>query len=224
MPRSTPERGVLLCADRGEDETQEYNPKAREVIMSPESRSPSRTLRRPAAESHRPVWAASLGADLSSLSDGAAGRNNEDGAEPLEAETAVVVAESAAAPIALAAEERQSLESVLGDLLVFDGSIGVALVDGQSGMVLGEAGSAGNLGLSAAGASVILRARLDTNKALGRGQDIADVLITLSSQVQIIHPLSRNPNLFLYLIGDKAKSSLAMARYKAAEADDKIRL
>jgi hypothetical protein len=91
-------------------------------------------------------------------------------------------------------------------------------------MVLGEAGSAGNLGLSAAGASVILRARLETNKALGLGEEIADVLITLSSQIQIIHPLAKNPKLFLYMIGDKTKSSLAMARYKASEADVSIRL
>jgi len=33
-----------------------------------------------------------------------------------------------------------------------------------------------------------------------------------------------NANLFLFLIGDKAKASLAMARYKAAEADKNIRL
>jgi len=162
------------------------------------------------------VWAASLGADLSTLSDGAASK--------AAAAAALAENEPAPQPIELAAEERKSLESVLEDLLAFDGSIGVALVDGQSGMVLGEAGSANNLGLSAAGASVILRARLETNKALGRSEEIADVLITLSSQVQIIHPLSKNPQLFLYMVGDKDKSSLAMARYKAAEADDKIRL
>ncbi|HEU0206194.1 MAG TPA: hypothetical protein VFQ74_05840 [Pseudolysinimonas sp.] len=131
---------------------------------------------------------------------------------------------SAPEPTAVVVEDRPSLDSVLEELLAFDGSIGVALVDGQSGMVLGEAGSAGNLGLSAAGASVILRARLDTNKALGRAEEIADVLITLSSQVHIIRPLSKNSSLFLFLIGDKAKASLAMARYKAAEADVKIRL
>jgi len=163
-------------------------------------------------------FAASLGADLSSLSDGASPKGSSpDALEP-------AVAEAAPEPIVLAAEDRKSLQSVLEDLLVFDGSIGVALVDGQSGMVLGEAGSASSLGLSAAGASVILRSRLETNKVLGRSEQIADVLITLSSQVQIIHPLAENANLFLFLIGDKAKSSLAMARYKAAEADDKIKL
>lgn len=172
------------------------------------------------------MWAATLGVDLSSLSD-----TSSDDVSPKESSSeapafavAVSEIEAASEQLAVAVGGRQPLESVLEELLAFDGSIGVALVDGQSGMVLGEAGSAGNLGLSAAGASVILRARLETNKALGRAEEVADVLITLSSQVQIIRPLSKNSNLFLFLIGDKAKASLAMARYKAAEADDKIRL
>lgn len=198
--------------------------------MSTESRlAAARTLLRPAAPKPRAaVWAAGLGVDLSTLSDGAAKAAAEAATEavaPAAAAAAAAVAVAPApAPAALAAEERQSLESVLEELLVFDGSIGVALVDAPSGMVLGEAGSAGNLGLSAAGASVILRSRLDTNKTLGRSEEISDVLITLSTQVQIIHPLSQNPNLFLFLIGDKAKASLAMARYKAAEADHNIHL
>lgn len=209
--------------------------------MSPESRTPARTLRRAAPEPHRSVWAASLGADLSSLSDGAGHRTSQEEPSPEAAAVAVAVADAPAsepaetpaseaagetspAPVAAAVEDRSSLQPVLEELLGFDGSIGVALVDGQSGMVLGEAGSASNLGLSAAGASVILRARLETKKTLGRAEEIVDVLITLSSQVQIIHPLSKNSNLFLYLIGDKARSSLAMARYKAAEADANIRL
>jgi hypothetical protein len=201
--------------------------------MSQDSRPASRILRRAAPEPRPSAWAASLGADLSSLSDGAS--RGGSASEPVAAEataatataTATAVAtkpEALPAPITLAADDRQSLQSVLDELMGFDGSIGVALVDAQSGMVLGEAGSTGNLGLSAAGASVILRARLETNRALGVAEEIADVLITLSSQVQIIHPLATNSKLFLYLIGDKAKASLAMARYKATEADSNIHL
>ena len=216
--------------------------------MSTDSGIRSRLLRRPAPVEHRPVWAAGLGADLSSLSDGAAkGDAVEQVAEPVAEPIAKPAPAAAAKPVAepvaeslpvavavldtkispegvAAVEDRQSLQSVLEELLVFDGSIGVALVDAQSGMILGEAGSSHDLGLSAAGASVILRARLETNRALGLGEEIADVLITLSSQIQIIHPLAKNPKLFLYLIGDKTNASLAMARYKAAEADDSIRL
>jgi len=197
--------------------------------MSAESRSPVRTLLRPAPKPRPMSFAASLGADLSSLSDGASPKGSAaPPAAPAAPAPAVAEPKASAQPVAQPApvvvEDRQSLNSVLDELLSFDGSIGVALVDGQSGMVLGEAGTATSLGLSAAGASVILRTRLETNKVLGRAEEIADVLITLSSQIQIIHPLSTNSSLFLFLIGDKDKASLAMARYKAAEADKNIRL
>lgn len=100
----------------------------------------------------------------------------------------------------------------------------VAVVDSESGMILGQAGSGINIELAAAGASVMLRARLRSIKDLGVAESIDDILISLTSQVQIIHPLPRNPSVFTYIIGDKAKSSLAMARYKAAEADLLIQL
>jgi hypothetical protein len=194
--------------------------------MSSDTRPAARTFRRSAPEPRPSAWAATLGADLSSLSDGANRGTAASGtaAAAIAAAVAAGAAEASSTPVALEVEDRKSLQSVLDELLGFDGAIGVALVDAQSGMVLGEAGSTGNLGLSAAGASVILRARLETNKALGLSEEIVDVLITLSTQVQIIHPLTSNPKLFLYLIGDKAKASLAMARYKAGEAEGNIRL
>jgi len=138
------------------------------------------------------------------------------------APAAVVPVEAPA--VAPAADDRPSLEEVLKQLLSFDGAMCVAVVDSESGMILGHAGSGVDIELAAAGASVILRARLGSIKALGGEEQIDDVLISLTSQVQIIHPLPRNPSIFTYLIGDKAKSSLAMARYKAAEADLLIQL
>lgn len=121
-------------------------------------------------------------------------------------------------------DDRPSLEQVLNKLLSFDGAMCVAVVDSVSGMVFGKAGSGVDIDLAAAGASGILRARLASIKALGGEEKIDDVLISLTSQVQIIHPLPTNPSIFTYLIGDKSKSSLAMARYKAAEADLLIQL
>lgn len=136
----------------------------------------------------------------------------------------VVAGAAAAAPVAEPGAERPSLEGVLEKLLTFDGAMCVALVDSETGMILGKAGSGVDIDLAAAGASVILRARLASITALGREEHIEDVLISLTSQVQIIHPLPRNPSIFTYLIGDKARSSLAMARFKAAEADLQIQL
>jgi predicted regulator of Ras-like GTPase activity (Roadblock/LC7/MglB family) len=134
------------------------------------------------------------------------------------------VAEAVAAPVAPAVDERPSLEAVLEKLLSFDGAMCVALVDSETGMILGKAGSGVDIDLAAAGASVTLRARLASIKALGGDEHIEDVLISLTSQVQIIHPLPRNPSIFTYLIGDQEKSRLAMARFKAAEADLQIQL
>lgn len=129
-----------------------------------------------------------------------------------------------AAPATDPTNRRPSLDDILANLLSFDGAMCVALVDSDSGMVMGKAGSGVDIDLAAAGASVMLRARLVSLKAIGLKEKIDDLLISLSSQVQIIHPLPNNPTVFTYLIGDKAKSSLAMARYKAAEADLQIQL
>ncbi|HEX4442764.1 MAG TPA: hypothetical protein VHZ81_04260 [Galbitalea sp.] len=192
--------------------------------MSVESRSPLRARRRSGREPEHldysepdfSSWAARL-AEYTPV--GQATTADAPAAAATLSATSVVTA--AAAPIT---DDRPSLESVLQELLTFDGAMGVALVDSETGMVLGKAGSGVDIELAAAGASVILRARLASTRALGAAEKIEDVLISLTSQVQIIHPLPSNPSIFTYLIGDKAKSSLAMARYKATEADPRIRL
>jgi predicted regulator of Ras-like GTPase activity (Roadblock/LC7/MglB family) len=145
---------------------------------------------------------------------------------------ATAAAAAAAAPAASAespvvalvpAPKTGRLEENLQELINFDGAVSVALVDSESGMILGSAGSTDdNLELAAAGASVMLRARRSTIKALGMGDSIDDLLVTLSTQLQIIRPLAQSPTLFLYLVVDRAKSSLAMARFKSSEAAGKI--
>ena len=128
------------------------------------------------------------------------------------------------APVEIASDGRPSLESVLEQILGFDGALSVALVDSETGMVFGKAGTGVDIELAAAGASVILRSRLASTRALGTNEKIDDLLISLTTQLQIIHPLPSKPSIFTYLIADKAKSSLALARYKAAEADLQIQL
>jgi len=198
--------------------------------MSVESRSPLRSLRRTKKELERPdysepdfgSWAAKLdnyipAAQTAQESPVVA----EKIAAPSPATTSVVVE---AAPVTKVADDRPGLDEVLTKLLSFDGAMCVAVVDSETGMILGKAGSGVAIDPAAAGASTILRARLASIKAQGTTEKIDDLLISLTTQVQIIHPLPNNPSIFTYLIGDKAKSSLAMARYKAAEADLLIRL
>jgi hypothetical protein len=194
--------------------------------MSIESQSFRRTLLRTKKEQNRPDYSepdfSSWSARLDNYIPASAAATNASATEVAEvAEPATATAE---APVALALDDRPSLEEVLEKLLSFDGAMCVALVDSETGMILGQAGSGIEIDLAAAGASVILRARLASTKALGNDEKIDDLLISLTSQVQIIHPLPRNPSIFIYLIGDKSKASLAMARYKATEAELQIQL
>lgn len=201
--------------------------------MSVESRSPLKVLRRK-KEDERPDysepdfsgWSAKLD-DFIPASKAAPARAASTAAPAVTTTATPVAVEAPAvtpAPAAEAVDIRPSLENVLETLLSFDGALCVAVVDSDSGMILGKAGSGVEMDLAAANASVILRARLASTRALGTKEKIDDMLISLSSQVQIIHPLPNNPSIFTYLIGDKSKSSLAMARFKATEADLLIRL
>jgi predicted regulator of Ras-like GTPase activity (Roadblock/LC7/MglB family) len=131
-------------------------------------------------------------------------------------------AKAAPAVVEEVAPSAPSLSDSLLELINFDGAMLAALVDSDSGMILGRAGNGVEMELAAAGASVMLKARRATIKSLGLTDAIDDLLVTLTTQLHIIRPLSSKPAIFLYMVVDREKSSLAMARFKASEADAKI--
>jgi predicted regulator of Ras-like GTPase activity (Roadblock/LC7/MglB family) len=138
----------------------------------------------------------------------------------------VPAADPKPAPAAVEVDEAPSntptlIDSLL-ELIDFEGAMSAALVDSDSGMILGRAGNGVEMELAAAGASVMLKARRNTIRTLGLADEIDDLLVTLTTQLHIIRPLSERPTMFLYMVVDRAKSSLAMARFKATEADAKI--
>ncbi len=141
---------------------------------------------------------------------------------PAHAEAELEPTVEAAAPEA--AHQPSDLAADLKKMLTFDGAMAAALVDSESGLVLGQAGSGIDMERAAAGASMLLRARRATVKALGLPDAIDDLLVTLTTQLHIIRPLTKTPTIFIYLLVDRSKASLAMARYKATEADGHIAL
>ncbi|WP_208113492.1 hypothetical protein [Tahibacter aquaticus] len=105
-----------------------------------------------------------------------------------------------------------------------DGAMCAALVDANSGMTLGRTGTGLDLDLAAAGNTEVVRAKMKTMKSLGLNDAIEDILITLGKQYHIIRPVASKPGLFIYLVLDKSKSNLALARRNCQEAEQALSL
>jgi hypothetical protein len=117
-----------------------------------------------------------------------------------------------------------NLKQSIDQAMTIDGAMAVALVDYRSGMCLAQSGSALNLDLAAAGNTQVVRAKLQTVEALGLRKGIEDILITLVDQYHLIRLAPGHPGLFLYLVLDKAKGNLALARYKLTEIERQLQV
>ncbi|MFE5584921.1 hypothetical protein [Kitasatospora sp. NPDC056531] len=110
-----------------------------------------------------------------------------------------------------------NVDSALKDAMTIDGALGAAVVDAGSGMALGMLGSTQDVELAAAGSTDMFRAASRSLDALGlHGEQIEDALTTLTHQYHLIRPLTRpgGSGLFLYLVLDRARANLAMARHQ----------
>jgi hypothetical protein len=107
-----------------------------------------------------------------------------------------------------------NVKETLPKLMEIDGCLGCCIVDSNSGMMLGAAGGGPiSLEVAAAGNTEVVRSKRKTMKALNMNDQIEDMLITLGRQYHLIRPLSSNDALFIYLVLDKQRANLAMARH-----------
>lgn len=110
------------------------------------------------------------------------------------------------------------IETALKEAMAIEGALGVALVDWESGMPLGTLGGGKylDLELASAGNTEVIRAKMRTLESLRLDDSVEDILITLTKQYHLIR-LLRNANgahnLFLYLVLDRTKANLALARH-----------
>lgn len=119
-----------------------------------------------------------------------------------------------------------NIDIALKEAMSISGTIGVALVDYDSGMSLGTSGGGDwlNLEIAAAGNTEVIRSKLRVMASLGLNDTIEDILITLHRQYHLIRLMGgvkSRGSLFLYLVLEREVANLAMARHqlKRIESD-----
>ena len=106
--------------------------------------------------------------------------------------------------------------SMIRDVSVPAGSVlkaGDVKFTGGTFSVSGD-GTGINLEVAAAGNTEVIRAKRKVAGNLKLNDTIEDVLISLTKQYHLLRPLESNQNLFLYVVLDRSKSNLAMARHE----------
>ena len=120
------------------------------------------------------------------------------------------------------ANVKDSLERIMQ----IDGALGACVVDSSSGMMLGAVGGGQtfNVEVAAAGITEVVRSKRKTMKSLNLDDKIEDILITLNKQYHIIRLCATNDALFVYLVLDKSRSNLAMARIQLADTEKQMQI
>ena len=112
----------------------------------------------------------------------------------------------------------QSLEAMLG----IDGAMAGAIVDANSGMVLGKAGNGLDLDVAGAGNTEVVRAKRKTMSSLNLKDNIEDILISLNRQYHLIRPMEKKDGFFIYLVVDRNRSNLALARHGLSDMEKEL--
>lgn len=113
------------------------------------------------------------------------------------------------------------IKGSLNQLSKIDGSLGAALVDYESGMCLGTAGNPGfDLELAAAANTDVVRAKKNARDKIGLKDKIEDILISLTGQYHLIRMVGTN--MFFYVVLDRSKANLALARKEIATIEKNL--
>lgn len=116
-----------------------------------------------------------------------------------------------------------NVKESISKFTALDGFVGAAVVDSESGMLLGqEGGGPLNLEIAAASNTEVVRAKKKAMNSLGLRDSIEDILISLGKQYHLIRPLRSRPSVFFYLVLDRTRANLATARIALADIDKEI--
>ena len=110
----------------------------------------------------------------------------------------------------------------LAEMLTLDGMLGCAVVDSSNGLILAREtrnDEAFDLDIAAAASTQALKAHKAAARNMGLADPIEEVMTSAGTRHQIMRQLSRFPDLFLFVLLDRHRTNLALARYKLMEVE-----
>jgi hypothetical protein len=80
--------------------------------------------------------------------------------------------------------------------------------------------------MASAGSAAMLAAQQNSLRDLNLDDNVEDIIVTLSSQIHLVRPLTdiSGKGLAICLILDKARSNLAMARLKLSKIEKNLKI
>jgi len=121
--------------------------------------------------------------------------------------------------------DRLTVKEALDQLMQIDGATGAAIVDYESGMTLGTAGGRNlDMELAGAGNTEVVRSKKNIIHDLGLDEEIQDILVSMNSQYHLIRMCERHEDIFIYVVIDRNRGNLGLARRKIDEIDKKLEL
>ncbi|MEO8154695.1 MAG: hypothetical protein ABI605_16610 [Rhizobacter sp.] len=113
----------------------------------------------------------------------------------------------------------------LNTLAGLDGVFGCAVVDATNGLILAKQSREDQpvqLELAAAASTQLLRLHQQTSRDLGLTTEVDEVMTSAGPRHHVMRTVSRHHGLFLFAVLDKARTNLALARYKLMEAEQSL--
>ncbi|WP_037585433.1 hypothetical protein [Stenoxybacter acetivorans] len=115
-------------------------------------------------------------------------------------------------------------DGVIEDLAGTKGVLACAVVDYESGMILGGKSPSGiDLDVLAVSNTEIVRSEVKAIARMEAGSatpdSIEDILITMGKIYLLLRPMVSSKGLFLFLVLDKQKANLSLSRHALKEAD-----
>jgi hypothetical protein len=116
---------------------------------------------------------------------------------------------------------RTRLEVFLERLRKVDGYRAACLVDSETGVVLGSHGHTGELDIhtAAGGYAEVYRSERAALARLDPGERLEDIVLTTHDRFDVLHAVTAQPALFIFVVLDRRPGNLMMARFALAAAE-----